>query len=172
MSEMNDPSPSSPTGSDWPQRLPRRASRMMVPRALADDPGLVTVDATWGKIQPNELAAGVRTIAELELITHLRAGLELVDSRRTEQFSAATIVGARSLPHGELPERIGELDSSRPTIFFCNGPQCAATPSAVSALLNAGYPAQAILYYRGGLHDWITLGLPTVRGGSMSLAEI
>ncbi len=47
MSEMNDPSPSSPTGSDWPQRLPRRASRMMVPRALADDPGPVTVDATW-----------------------------------------------------------------------------------------------------------------------------
>ncbi len=114
----------------------------------------------------------MRTIAELELITHRRAGLALVDSRRTEQFSAATILGAPSLPHGELPERIGELDSSRPTIFFCNGPQCAATPSAVSTLLDAGYPAQAILYYRGGLHDWITLGLPTVRGDSMSLAEI
>jgi hypothetical protein len=26
--------------------------------------------------------------------------------------------------------------------------------------LDAGYPADKILFYRGGIHDWIILGLP------------
>lgn len=52
-----------------------------------------------------------------------------------------------------------------PTAFFCNGPQCAATPDAIAQLLDAGYPAHAILYYRGGMHDWLTLGYPTAQGG-------
>jgi hypothetical protein len=30
----------------------------------------------------------------------------------------------------------------------------------VNALLQAGWPAQALAYYRGGIHDWVTLGLP------------
>jgi rhodanese-related sulfurtransferase len=153
-----------PPGSDWAQRLPRRSERMMTPRMLPEDAGLVLVDATWGNIQPHELATGVRTIGELELIAHARAGLPMIDSRRVEHFAQATIPGARSLPHVELPARIDELDPGRPTVLFCNGPQCAATPSAVSTLLAAAYPAGALLYYRGGLHDWVTLGLPTVAG--------
>ena len=155
-------SPDSPASSDWPQRLPPREERMMTPRALPDEPGLVLVDATWGNIRPHDLAPGVRTIGELELIAHARAGLPMIDSRRGEQFDQATIPGARSLPHGELPARIDEFDPVRPTVLFCNGPQCAATPSAVITLLDQGYPAEALLYYRGGLHDWITLGLPTL----------
>lgn len=58
-------------------------------------------------------------------------------------------------------ERIGQLDPAQPTIFFCNGPQCAASPEAIDALLTSRYPPAAIRYYRGGLHDWISLGLPT-----------
>lgn len=53
-----------------------------------------------------------------------------------------------------------ELDRSKPTIFFCNGPQCPQSPTAIRKLLSAGYPPEKILYYRGGMHDWITLGLP------------
>jgi hypothetical protein len=30
----------------------------------------------------------------------------------------------------------------------------------IGSLLASGYPPQAILYYRGGIHDWMTLGLP------------
>jgi hypothetical protein len=45
-------------------------------------------------------------------------------------------------------------------VLFCNGPQCTATPRAVAALLAAGHPATSLLYYRGGIHDWVTLGLP------------
>jgi rhodanese-related sulfurtransferase len=122
------------------------------------------VDARWGSVQPLELAAGVRTIAELELIDHLEHGLPVVDTRLRHFYRQGTIPGARSLPHEEIVERMGELDPSKTTVFFCNGPQCTATPDAVSRLLDAGFPAESILYYRGGMHDWLTLGYPTSPG--------
>ena len=46
--------------------------------------------------------------------------------------------------------------------------ECAATPDAIHKLLVAGYAPAAILYYRGGMHDWITLGYSTVPGGVAS----
>jgi hypothetical protein len=55
-------------------RLPRRDPPMRVPQPVPGATGLVVVDATWGKINPLELAPGVRTVAELELIEHLEAG--------------------------------------------------------------------------------------------------
>jgi hypothetical protein len=30
-------------------------------------------------------------------------------------------------------------------------------------MLVAGEPAEELLYYRGGVHDWVTLGLPLHR---------
>lgn len=110
-------------------RLAPREDGPQVPEPVPGQAGLYRVDATWGTIQPLEVADGVRTVGELEVV-----------------------------------ERMDELDPSQPTIFFCNGPQCAQSPWAIEALLEAGYPAEAILYYRGGMHDWLTLGLPTVPG--------
>ena len=92
---------------------------------------------------------------------HLDRGLSLVDSRPADAYGSFTIPGARNVPHGNIAERIGQLDPAQPTIFFCNGPQCAASPDAINALLSAGHPPAAIRYYRGGLHDWMSLGLPT-----------
>lgn len=136
---------------------------MRVPLILGDS-GLVVLDASWGEIKPIELADGVRTVGELEVMEHLRGGLALIDSRLPEAYAAATIPGARSIPHAEAAERAGELDRHRPTVFFCNGPQCGASPDAIDALLAAGHPPGVIFYYRGGLHDWISLGLPLEPG--------
>jgi len=144
------------------QRLPRREHSCQVPRPLSD--GLFQVDATWGTIQPIELASGVRTIGELELIEHLLEGLPVIDTRLAHFYCEGTIPGAQSIPHEQILDHVDELDGSTPTVFFCNGPQCAATPDAVHKLLGAGYPAEAIYYYRGGMHDWITLGYPTAVG--------
>jgi hypothetical protein len=30
-------------------------------------------------------------------------------------------------------------------------------------LLESGQPAEAMRYYRGGIRDWVTLGLPLVK---------
>lgn len=140
-------------------RAPRARRRMMVPKA-ADEAGYVVVDATWGQIQPLHVAPGIPTVAELDVLGHLKAGRPVIDTRNAEQHEQATIPGARAIPHEEIAARTGELDRDEVTILFCNGPQCKATPDAVRALLHAGYPAKQLRYYRGGVHDWMTLGLP------------
>lgn len=145
-------------------RLPRRAATCQIPQPFAGEPGLFVVDATWGKITPIELAPGVRTVGELEVIEHARRGLPLVDTRLPHFVRAGTIAGAVGIPHEDIVARVGELDRMTPTVFFCNGPQCGATPDAIEALLDADYPAEKVLYYRGGMHDWVTLGLGTVDG--------
>jgi rhodanese-related sulfurtransferase len=144
-------------------RAPRRDHALMTPRPVPGDSGLVTVDATWGTISPMQIAPGVHTVGELEVIEHIRAGRPLIDTRRPHFHGAGTIPGACNIPHTRIEDAIGSLDRSRPTVLFCNGPQCAATPNAIRSLLEAGHAAAAILYYRGGIHDWVTLGLPLER---------
>lgn len=136
----------------------------MVPEPVADRDGLFIVDATWGTVRPIKLAPGVETVGELEVIEHIYRGLPLMDCRRPHFFRAATLPTASSLPHPEAARRIEQLDSDVVTVMFCNGPQCASTPDAIHALTDAGYPPQRLLYYRGGMHDWLTLGFPTVPG--------
>lgn len=132
----------------------------MLPRSVPGEPGRFVVDATWGTITPITVAAGVRTVGEREVIAHLAAGLPLLDTRLPRFVEAGTLPAARSIPHTELADRADELDRSTDTIVFCNGPQCAASPDAIRTLLDAGHPPERLLYYRGGIHDWVTLGLP------------
>jgi rhodanese-related sulfurtransferase len=141
-------------------RLERRSDPRRVPRAVDGEIGLFVVDATWGVIQPISVAPGVRTVGELEVIEHVRAGRPLVDCRLPHYVERGTIPGAVNIPHGEIVERMAELDAANPTVLFCNGPQCIATAQATETLLAAGWPAEWLLYYRGGIHDWVTLGLP------------
>lgn len=143
------------------RRTPRRHDAFFVPRPLEGEPGRFVVDATWGSIRPMQLAPGVRTVGELEVIAHVEQGLPLVDCRLPGYFAEGTIPGAINIPHIETTERLAEFDCRREVVLFCNGPQCAATPHAIEQLLAAGHPPEQLLYYRGGLHDWLTLGLPT-----------
>ncbi len=141
------------------ERRTSTGEKMMVPRLVEPD-GHACVDVTWGVLQPLELAPGVRTVGELEVIEHLRAGAPVIDTRRDVYREQASIRGTRGIPHEDIVARIDELDRTAVTVLFCNGPQCPATPDAVAALLDAGYPADRLQYYRGGIHDWMTLGLP------------
>ncbi len=144
-----------------PKRIPRRPDAFMVPRPVVAAVGRFIVDATWGKINPMQLAPGVRTVGELEVLAHIERGLPLVDSRLPHYFETGSLPGAVNIPHTETTERLHKFDREVDTVLFCNGPQCNATPDAVAQLLVAGHPAERLLYYRGGLHDWLTLGLPT-----------
>jgi len=144
-------------------RLPRRDATCQVPQPVLDQPGILTVDATWGTISPMQIAPGVGTVGELEVIDQIAAGLPLVDTRLEHFYSEGTIATARNIPHEQIAVAMDSLDSNVATVFFCNGPQCAATPDAIRTLLTSGYPPEAILYYRGGMHDWMTLGLTLER---------
>lgn len=132
----------------------------MVPESISGNTDFAQVDTTWGEIQPNEIAEGVQTVGELEVIEHLKQGEPVIDARTQDFCEQGTLPGAVNIPHSEIEERIDELDREKKTVFFCNGPQCKQSPWAIKALLKVGYPPEKILYYRGGIHDWVTLGLP------------
>ena len=131
-----------------------------MPWPLADKADVVAVDTTWGRLQPLEAVPGVRTVGELELQDLVAQGARLVDSRVPGSFGGRSIPGATNIPHDQTADRRDELDPAQMTVLFCNGPQCAATPIAVRLLLAHGYAAEKLRYYRGGIHDWMTLGLP------------
>lgn len=42
----------------------------------------------------------------------------LVDVRRPEEYEKAHLPGAMLIPLGDLPERLAELDSGKPTITY------------------------------------------------------
>jgi rhodanese-related sulfurtransferase len=107
-----------------------------------------------------EVAPGVRTVGELEVIGHIEAGLPVIDTRLPKYIAVGTIPTARAVPHTDTAERLDQFDRTVDIVLFCNGPQCAATPDAIRTLLDAGHPPGRLLYYRGGIHDWVTLGLP------------
>ena len=88
----------------------------------------MTVDATWGTISPMHLAPGVATVGELEVIDQIAAGLPLVDTPTRALLPRRDDPRRMNIPHGQPGESLDSLSPSRVTIFFCNGPQCAATP--------------------------------------------
>ena len=139
----------------------READPRSVPWPVEGEPDVVAVDTTWGELQPLQAAPGVRTVGELELVELHEQGAVLVDCRTRGSFGGRTLPGSVLLPHDEIVDRRGELDPDGLSILFCNGPQCPQSPDAIRRLLEAGYPATALAYYRGGLHDWVTMALPT-----------
>jgi rhodanese-related sulfurtransferase len=129
-----------------------------VPRL--DENGEMVVDPWWGTIQPTSLHPELPTWGELEVIGHLERGGTAIDTRLAEYVEqSGTIPGSLTIPWQEITEHL-ELFESGVAVLFCNGPQCAATPRAVEALLAAGVAPERLAYYRGGLQDWLGLGLP------------
>ncbi|SMR70977.1 Rhodanese-related sulfurtransferase [Aliiroseovarius halocynthiae] len=127
-------------------------------------------------VQPMVPAPGVTPIGELELLEMLQDPEAIVvDSRVTSDHETGTIPGAISIPYNEAPDRLDELgceldfdgfvcDAAKPVALFCNGNWCGQSPTAARRMIEAGFPADKIYYYRGGMHAWRMLGL-TVTGG-------
>jgi rhodanese-related sulfurtransferase len=141
-------------------------------------------------IQPMQLAEGVETLGELEVLDclmRIRQGeskLMLVDSRTQDWFAKGTIPGAVNIPYAQnmageatdlprvkktLLELFGVKESGGTYDFsvahtlaiFCNGPWCGQTPNHIRTLLALGYPATRLKWYRGGMQDWCSMGLPS-----------
>lgn len=129
------------------KRKPKRDKIQMIPQSVKNENGLVIVDVTWGMIQPIKADEKVVTVGELEVIEHQERKLQIIDARVHETSGTPTIKGSKNIPHNEIAERMDELDREQPTIFFCNGPQCPQSPTAIHSLLEAGYPPQKIYYY-------------------------
>lgn len=140
-------------------------------------------------IQPMQLAPGVETIGELEVLKYLQKSVKdesviVIDSREPKWLSNGMIPGAVNIPWTELynktasddaiadvlqfrfnviiSSRIWNFQNARILVFYCNGPWCGQSPTNIRALLSLGYPAHRIKWYRGGMQHWKQLGLTTV----------
>ena len=144
-------------------------------------------------VLPISLDPRVKTIGELELLKHIKAkDALLIDSRTPDWINgkSGTIPGAVNIPWREININKGGADEitlgehmeyfgakqkeddswdfsdARQVIFFCNGYWCGQSPVNIKTLLGMGYPGEKILWYRGGMQSWTSLGFNTVEGGN------
>lgn len=143
-------------------------------------------------IQPIQLAPGVQTLGELELLEYLRlkeqgdSNILIIDSRTPDWVKRGTIPGSVNIPWTKLspsagadPFEIAEIFTQRfgaieqegfwnfseakTLVMFCNGMWCGQSPTNIRTLLKFGYPAHKIKWYRGGMQNWENLGLTVVK---------
>jgi len=142
-------------------------------------------------IQPIELAPGVRTIGELEMLHYLKKmsdgdkSILIIDSRTPGSVAKGSIPGSVNIPTDKLDsnktdhskvreimeEQLGaryigdswDFSSARTLVMFCNGSWCRQSSTSIKGLLKRGYPASKLIWYRGGMQNWEALGLTTVK---------
>ena len=122
-------------------------------------------------IQPMTPAPGVTTIGELELLDMLQdPDAMVIDSRTEDWFRTGSIPGAVNIPYTYVIDELAQLGcepdfdgwdcaGARRVALFCNGLWCGQSPTAIRNMIEAGYPADRIFYYRGGMQSWRLLGL-------------
>lgn len=96
------------------------------------------------------------------LLRRVRAGkVTVLDVRPVEEYRAAHIAGAVSVPLKELEQCLGRLPKGREIVAYCRGPYCVLAPEAVKRLRARGYRAIAL---GDGVSEWRARGLPVAAG--------
>jgi rhodanese-related sulfurtransferase len=142
-------------------------------------------------VQPATLAPGVETIGEVEVLGYIKKiadgdkSVLLIDSRTPDWVVRGTIPGSINLPYTKLDDTKGadplsvaeamemfgaketskgwDYSNAKTVVLFCNGMWCGQSPLNIRTLVKLNYPADKIKWYRGGMQDWETLGLTTVK---------
>jgi rhodanese-related sulfurtransferase len=138
-------------------------------------------------IHPIKIDENIKTIATVEIIKFMRdkvnkgSGL-VIDARLPRWYELETIPSAINVPFTllekgdrEVADKLFELFGMKKTkdgkrdfsnakelAIFCNGVWCDQSPRLIKKLLEFGYPANKIYYYRNGMQGWKLLGLTTV----------
>ena len=92
------------------------------------------------------------------ILKKARAGeVVVLDVRPEDEFAAAHLPHARSLPLDELKKRLAELPKGVPVVAYCRGPFCLMAKDAVALLRRRGYRA---IHLTDGVAEWRARGLP------------
>ena len=91
-----------------------------------------------------------------ELVRRVRAGeVTLIDVRPREEYVAAHIPGAISVPLTDLGKRLGELSKRLDIVAYCRGPYCVMGLDAVDLLRRKGFRAHRMEH---GVPEWRAQG--------------
>ena len=145
---------------------------------------------TTGKLLPMHLHEDINTYGELEVLAFIKHMQEddsmmLIDGRKQDWYDYRTIPGAINMPFHHFKEResfefefehalrilgvkINEDDTldftkAKTIVIFCNGPWCSQSVAMIIALLEIGYPAEKMNWYRGGMQTWLAAGMTSTR---------
>ncbi|WP_151447621.1 ArsR/SmtB family transcription factor [Lacisediminimonas profundi] len=92
------------------------------------------------------------------ILARARTGeVVILDVRPQEEFAAAHLPFARSLPVAELGRRLKEISKDTPVVAYCRGPFCLMARDAVELLRKKGYRAQ---HLQDGVAEWRANGFP------------
>ncbi len=95
------------------------------------------------------------------LLSRVRRGeVTLLDVRPAEEYRAAHLPGARSIPLEQLRARLGDLPRDREVVAYCRGPYCPLALEAVEILAAAGFRARHL-----------DLGVPDLRARRFRVAS-
>jgi rhodanese-related sulfurtransferase len=83
----------------------------------------------------------------------------ILDVRQPEEYRKGHIAGAKLIPLGDLPRKMGSLPKNREIVCVCASGS--RSSSATRALVDAGYNAQNM---KGGMLTWHRAGLPVKKG--------
>ncbi len=84
----------------------------------------------------------------------------LIDIREPDEWQEGHVAGARHIPLGDLPARLGEVPQDRPVLLFCRSGNRSGRATAL--LRERGYTRA--LNVVGGITAWQRAGLPVTRG--------
>jgi len=79
------------------------------------------------------------------------AGESELDKILAEQFGA------------KKQEKGWDFSDAKTLVLFCNGIWCGQSSNNIATLIHLGYPADKLNWYRGGMQDWVSAGLTTVK---------
>jgi len=124
--------------SDGDQKVMVIDSRTKEWTALGTIPGSINIP--WDKISV-DVSGSFEVEAEAETLSDIL----------TDKFSA-------KLDNGRW-----DFGNAKTLVFFCNGIWCPQSSVNIKTLAKLGYPAYKIKWYRGGIQDWVSVGLTTVK---------
>lgn len=100
-------------------------------------------------------------IDRAELVRRMKAGtVTLIDVRPAEEYEAAHIAGAVSVPLDQLAAFAKNVPKRRTIVAYCRGPYCVLSLQAVATLRKRGIEA---MRSEDGISEWRSAGLPLER---------
>jgi rhodanese-related sulfurtransferase/DNA-binding transcriptional ArsR family regulator len=107
-------------------------------------------------------ASDVERIGRRELLQRMRDGeVILIDVRPPNEYAAAHLPGALSIPLNELSRHLRELPKSREVVAYCRGPYCMLAVEAVQQIRRHGRRAR---HLPDGVLEWRSAGLRVEEG--------
>ena len=85
----------------------------------------------------------------------------VIDVRPEEEYRAAHIPGALSIPVTQLRRRLAEIPKKKEVVAYCRGPYCVYSVEAVGVLRKHGYRARRA---EEGVPAWRASGMPVAAG--------